>query len=166
MKIFERPELWWLMALATAGGLFVLVTQRPADADAFVTDVVQAESEQVPVLKGLTLTRDYQHARLDVDVKLTNPLPRNVPLVAPMVRLLAEKGREVPLFFLPSQPPPSLPAKSSAEVKLRFWLDASDLQGKLQLEFHKQRISIKSDAPYSLEKLTNGEPQTLSSEAW
>jgi hypothetical protein len=87
-------------------------------------------------------------------------------MAPPTVKLLAEKGREVPLFFLPSQPPPSLPAKSSADVKLRFWLDAKDLEGKLQLEFNKQRVEIKSEKPYSLEPLKNAEPVTLSLGSW
>jgi hypothetical protein len=123
-------------------------------------------ADGAPVLKGLSLEKDFEHARLDVLVQLTNAGSRPLQLTAPEVMLRNAKKEEIPMFFLPSQPPPALPPQTTSDVRLRFWLEQADLKGKLQLEFQKQRIEIKSDKPYDLSALVNAEPITLQPGCW
>lgn len=165
MKLFQRTEVWLLMALATAAGLFVLLTRSPQE-EVFVTATQPAAAAQPMQLRSITLTRDHGNVRMDLSAQLTNASSRTLQLVSPTVRMRTEKGREVPLFFLPSQPPPSLPPHSTSDVKLRFWLEAADLTGSLQLEFNKERLMVKSQQPYDLQQLRNNSSLTLNPTAW
>ena len=108
---------------------------------------------------GLTLERDHGNARLDIDVRLTNPNARRLLLVAPAVRLLNAKGAEVPAFILPVEPPPELPPSTEATAKLRFWLEQEDLAGKLTLELVGTTLEVKPDKAFDLESLKNAEPK-------
>jgi hypothetical protein len=165
MRLFQRFEFWLLLALAAGAGLFVLLTQKPREVE-LVSQSVPTTVQQPGVVEELTLTRDHGNVRLDIGARLTNSTARDLQLVSLNVALRGAKGREVPLFFLPSQPPPKLPAQSTSQVLLRFWLESEDLAGSLVLEFMRQRMEIKSAKPYSLDALKNGEPLSLMPSNW
>jgi hypothetical protein len=160
MSFLKRLEVWLLLILAAALGAFVLVQSTVSDPDeALITDAAPANAEGKPALLGLTIERDHGNARLDIDVRLTNPNARRLLLVAPAVRLLNAKGAEVPAFILPVEPPPELPPSTEATAKLRFWLEQEDLAGKLTLELVGTTLEVKPDKAFDLETLKNAEPK-------
>jgi len=114
----------------------------------------------------LSLERDHDYARLDIDVRLTNRHPKKLQLVQPSIKLVAGSGRLVPEFFLPMEPPPAIAAKTTADVRLRYWLKKADLSGRLTLNFEDQLIELKSARPFDLEKLKNGEPKSFGAGDW
>ena len=160
MSFLKRLEVWLLLILAAALGAFVLVQSTVSDPDEpLITDTVPAKVDGKPALLGLTIERDHGNARLDIDVRLTNPNARRLLLVPPAVRLLNAKGTEVPAFILPVEPPPELPPSTEATAKLRFWLEQEDLAGKLTLELVGTTLEVKPDKAFDLETLKNAEPK-------
>lgn len=160
MSFLKRLEVWFLLILAAALGAFVLVQSTVSDPDEpLITDTVPAKVDGKPALLGLTIERDHGNARLDIDVRLTNPNARRLLLVPPDVRLLNAKGAEVPAFILPVEPPPELPPSTEATAKLRFWLEQEDLAGKLTLELVGTTLEVKPDKAFDLETLKNAEPK-------
>lgn len=160
MSFLKRLEVWFLLILAAALGAFVLVQSTVSDPDEpLITDTVPAKVDGKPALLGLTIERDHGNARLDIDVRLTNPNARRLLLVPPAVRLLNAKGTEVPAFILPVEPPPELPPSTEATAKLRFWLEQEDLAGKLTLELVGTTLEVKPDKAFDLETLKNAEPK-------
>jgi hypothetical protein len=163
----QRPEVWVLLLASVAAGFWAL-GPGPEEAEwqaAPGTAVV--EGGRVRLLGGV-LERDYGNARLDVTVRIRNEGIHPLPLNPPRTRLLAgvEGGREVPPFFLPTERPPEVAAKSEAEVTLRYWLEAADLKGPLVLEVEGERVAVKEARAFDLEDLENGKPRVLKGEAW
>lgn len=160
MSFLKRFEVWLLLLLAAGVAAFVLLQSAPPDEDEpLITDTAPANTDGKPALLGLTLERDHGNARLDIDVRLTNPNARRLLLVAPAVRLINAKGAEVPAFILPVEPPPELPPSTEATAKLRFWLEQEDLAGKLTLELVGTTLEVKPDKAFDLEMLKNAEPK-------
>ncbi len=75
-------------------------------------------------------------------------------------------GKEVAPFFLPFEPQPEIAAGGSQDVRLRYWLEKSDLQGALILEVQSEKLDVKSAAPFDLEKLKNKEPRSFTDTHW
>lgn len=160
MSFLKRFEVWLLLILAAGAAAFVLLQSGAPDEDGpLVTDTTPALAKKEPTILGLTLERDHGNARLDIDVRLTNPNARRLLLVPPAVRLLNAKGAEVPAFILPVEPPPELPPSTEATAKLRFWLEQEDLAGKLTLELVGTPLEVKPDKAFDLETLKNAEPK-------
>jgi hypothetical protein len=84
----------------------------------------------------------------------------------PDVRLLNAAGREVPPFILPVERHVSVEAQSTADIRLRYWLEKADLAGPLTLDVRGQKLEVKHAAPLDLEKLENAKPRVWTSAAW
>lgn len=169
MNFLKRIELWILLLLVI-GGIAYVFTSRPGEED----DVTPANSPSLTVknseeplqLRRSSLKRDYQNARLDLTVRVRNDSATPLPMQSPKVKLLTGKGREVPSFFLPFEKQPEVAAKSTEEVQLRYWLEASDLQGGLSLDVEGKILLIKSAKPLDINTLKNAEEKVLAGTDW
>jgi hypothetical protein len=161
--MFKRIEVWILMLLSLAAIAFVYWPDKATD-DAIIVQTANANSRLQ--LLGASLERDHGNARLDLRVRLVNREPQAVRLIEPFVRLLADKGREVPLFFLPTEPPALITEKSEATLTLRFWLEKADLQSALTLQAGGERTEVKTSAPVDLLALPNMKSVTLTRPIW
>ena len=168
MKIFQRFEVWLLLVLAAGAMIMVFKPFSNKGESALVTHATPAdEGAATPlIVQRLTLVRDFGNARLDVDVRLTNKHARKLQLVAPAMKLIAGKERQVPEFFLPVEPPAEIPAKTTADAHLRYWLEKSDVEGKLTLQFEGESVDLKSARPFDLNQLKNAEPKVLGVGDW
>lgn len=168
MKFPRRAELWLLFALVVAGLIFVFASRKGGDDSAGPGGTgTAAPSEERPLkLHRCVVERDYGNARLDIDLQLRNDTAEALALQPPKVRLLAAKGREIPPFFLPFEKQPEIPAHTSQVVQLRYWLDASDLQGALELEVDRRIVEVKGAKPFDLATLKNGEKKALGAGEW
>jgi hypothetical protein len=166
VKVFSRIEVWLLLVLLAGAGWFVRWSSSSGTEDeGLIKNLVPVSGEAAVIRRG-TLERDHGNARLDLEVRVSNKHAKPVQLVPPFVVLRNASGREVPGFFLPVEPPPSLPAGSTADVKLRFWLDASDLVGALQLELDGATLPVKTTQPVDLASFKNLEPSSISGAPW
>ncbi|CAN5835461.1 hypothetical protein BH11VER1_BH11VER1_05120 [soil metagenome] len=169
MNFLKRIELWVLLLLVI-GGIAYVFTSRPGEED----DITPTHSPTLTVkntdeplqLRRTTLKRDFQNARLDLTVRVRNDNASPLPMQAPKVRLLTDKGREVPSFFLPFDKQPEVAAKSTEEIQLRYWLEAPDLQGGLSLDVEGKILPIKSAKLLDLNTLKNAEEKVLSGTDW
>ncbi len=167
MVILQRVELWVLLVLGLGLSWWAL---KPTDEGGAGTWLVATAEEKAAVepqlvLRGAQIERDYGNARLDLDVAVHNEGIHPLRLSTPKLRLMAGE-REVPAFFLPADRPPEVAAGSRVEVKLRFWLEAKDLQGELMLDLEGVKTRVKTADPYALDKLENGVVQVLRGEKW
>ena len=101
-------------------------------------------------LRRSTLERDFGNARLDLEVRYKNSSPRPLSMQAPDVRLINGAGKEVPPFILPVERPPSIEAQTTGDVRLRFWLEKTDLAGPLALEIRGQKLEVKNSTALDL----------------
>ncbi|MDB6073617.1 MAG: hypothetical protein JWO89_1257 [Verrucomicrobiaceae bacterium] len=168
MKIFQRFEVWLLIALSAVAMVVVFKPFSKSKTEGLISNATPADesAKAAPQVHRLTLVRDFGNARLDVDVRLTNKHAKKLQLVAPTVKLMAGKDRQIPDFFLPVEPPPEIPAKTTADVHLRFWLEKGDLAGKLTLQFDGESVDLKSDKPFDLGQVKNAEPKVLGAGDW
>lgn len=168
MKIFQRIEVWVLLLLAAGAGAFVLFTSRPADPDEIplIQNAGPAAQDRSPQLRRIFLERDYGNARLDLELRVTNPHAKKNQLVPPFARLLNAAGKEVEAFFLPIEPPPTLEPQTTADVRLRYWLEAEDLKGALTLEIDGAPVPVKSAQPFDLSALENARPLVMEGGPW
>ncbi len=177
MKIFQRFEVWLLVLLAAGATVWVFKSspikeEEPGKDSQTPTPRVTNASPAGPNAQGsltvqrLSLERDFGNARLDIDVHLTNQHTKKLQLVKPTLKLVTAAGRVVPEFFLPVEPPPEIPAETTADAHLRYWLDKADLASGLSLQFEGQTVKLKSDKPFDLEQLKNAEPKALTLADW
>ncbi len=168
MKVFQRFEVWVLLLLAAGAGVFVLLTSRPVDPDEIplLQNARPAARDPSPRLLRVFLERDFGNARLDLELRVTNPHERKAQLVPPFARLLNARGKEVPAFFLPIEPPPTLEPETTADVRLRYWLEAEDLKGALTLELDGTQVPVKSDQAFDLDTLENAKPVLMEGAPW
>lgn len=163
MKLLQRFEVWLLLI---AGGIAVwwsFQTEGRPDLDA----PVAALNAEAPLqLRRCTLERDFGNARLDLEFRYKNASPRPLSMQPPDVRLINAAGKDVPLFILPTERPPSVEAQTSADLRLRFWLEKADLAGPLTLEIRGQTLEVKNGTPFDLEKLENKEPRVWTGANW
>lgn len=170
MNLLKRLELWVLLAIIVAGLAYVFLS-GPGDSgeeDASPDGKGSSSAAQNEPLKlhRSTLERDYGNVRLDLDVRVKNDTAEKLVMQAPAVRLLTSGGREVPSFFLPFAPAPEVPAKSTQDVQLRYWLEAGDLQQGLKLEIQGRTLEVKSTSPLSIDSLKNGEKKVFTGLDW
>jgi hypothetical protein len=143
VNLFKRIEVIILLVLAAGGAIWVLSNSGSPDEEAGWDSAVSSGP-----------------ANDDVGG------PKKLVMRPPQVRLLTDAGREVAPFFLPFDPVPEIPAGSTQDVRLRYWLEKVDLQGGLKLVIGDERIEVKSAAAFDLEKLKNKEPRTFASSDW
>jgi hypothetical protein len=166
MQFLKRIELWILL-IALVAGLFFVFKSKPQE-DSGSTDTASTSTTDNTPLKihRCVLSRDYGNAQLDLEVRVRNDSPDKLVLQSPKAKLLTEKGREVPSFFLPFQPQPEVPAKSTQDVQLRYWLDAADLNSALKLEVGGNTVAVKSSKAFDLNTLKNTEKRTFGPTEW
>jgi hypothetical protein len=165
MQLFKRIELWILL-IGLIVGLFFVLRPKNHGEDGSAELSTAVESDAPLKIHRCVLTRDYGNAQLDVEVRVRNDRADKLVLQSPNAKLLADKGREVPSFFLPFQQQPEVPAKSSQDVELRYWLDAGDLEGALKLEVNGKTVDVKSSKAFNLNTLKNTEKKTFSPSDW
>ena len=165
MPLLKRPEVWFLLLLATGSLVFALWPTATDGKRVLVTGIAPALAAQAAELRTCTLERDHGNARLDLELHVTNATLQPVLLVPPAAKLLTSAGREVPAFILPTERAPELPAQSQASVTLRYWLEEDDLAGALTLEVQGTKLVVKATPPYDLKKLANAKPQRFTAGA-
>ncbi len=164
MKILLRIEVLFLLALAVVGGAWVLLSDKPGALDEgkpAVASISKDPGDGSTLIRRCHLERDVGNARLDIELRMTNNHSKKLLLAPPVLRLINAKGADVPAYFLPTEPPPELTAKSTHEVRMRFWLEADDVKGELVLEVDGQKFNIKTAAPLNLETLKNAEAKAM-----
>ena len=168
MKSWSRkPEVWVLLLASIVVAFWALSPSTPVDewqAGSGAGDAAGAASGMVQ-LQSAAVERDYGNARLDLTLRIKNDSSYPLLLSPPKVRLLAEK-REVPAFFLPAERPPEVAAKTTSEVKIRYWLEASDLSGPLVLDVQGEKVAVKSAQSFDLNQLESGKLRPLRGVDW
>ena len=169
MNFLKRIELWVLLGVLLAGLAWVF-TNRPAtdeDMSNPESSAVTGDNAGGPLkLHQCVIERDYGNARLDIDVRIRNDNEEKLRCLPPKVKLLTAKGREVPSFFLPFDPQPEVPGKTTQDVQLRYWAEEADLAGVLTLEVEGTKLEIKSAKIFDLKALPNAEKKTLKPGEW
>lgn len=170
MNLFKRIEVILLLVLAAGGAAFVLLSNKAPDDETVPTSgekslASDAKTDKTKIHR-LTLERDYGNARLDIELRLANRSDKRLVIQPPQVKLLTTAGREVPPFFLPFDPVPEIPAGTSQDVRVRYWLEKADLQNGLKLVIGDENIEVKSAAAFDLEKLKNKEPKVFADANW
>lgn len=171
MNLFKRIEVIILLVLAAGGAIWVLSNSRSADdepgADSAVSNGTAHDEEPgANKLHRCTVERDYGNARLDIEVRFGNRSTKKLVMQPPQVKLITDAGREVPPFFLPFDPVPEIPAGTTQDVRLRYWLEKADLKSGLKLVIGDERIDVKSATAFDLEKLKNKEPKVFPDANW
>lgn len=167
MGVLKRFEIWLLLAVI-AGGLAWVFSSRQ-DADELPGDElaeVADQPERAVVLRRSVLRRDYGNARLDLELRVANAKAEKLVMGPPAVRLVAGRNREVPGFFLPFEALPEVAAHSKGEVRLRYWLEAGDLQETLTLEVNGEPLLVKDETPLDLAGFENGRDVVMEGTAW
>lgn len=167
MKFYQRIEVWVLLLAVALAAVWVLKPGSEArwqEEDSGAAEAVEGALR----LLGATLERDYGNARLDLEVRVRNAGLHPLLLTPPQARLLAGAGgeREVAPFFLPAERPPEVAPGATSEVRLRYWLEAADVQGPLWLQVGEEKVPVKSAAAFDWEPLENGKAVRLRGVAW
>jgi hypothetical protein len=166
MHFLKRIELWLLLALIV-GGLAWVFMSGSADEDPGDAGTASTGTTESPLkLHRCVLERDYGNARLDIELRVRNDGSDKLVMRAPKVRLLTDKGREVPSYFLPFDPVPEVPPKSASDVQLRYWLEAPDLQGALILEVDGKSLPVKGAKAFDLKAMKNDEEKVIPAGGW
>jgi len=107
-------------------------------------------------LRNSTLTRDYQNARLVLDLSVRNTTLQPRRLAPPFIRLLDANDAEIPPFFLAFSQPPTLAPGTSETHELAFWLDESHLAGEIWLVVGEEDpLPVKDADPFELDLIDN-----------
>jgi hypothetical protein len=162
MSFFKRFEVWLLIVLSLGATVWVFTTDSDPGSAIGDPQPISSIAGIEPVLKihRCTLERDFGNARLDLELRYQNASPRPLSLQPPDVRLLTADGKEVPPFILATEKSPQIPAQTAQDVRLRYWLEKSHLQGALTLEIRGEKAEVKSAAPVDLDGLENGKSKT------
>ncbi len=163
MRVFQRFEVWLLLI---AGAVAVWWSFEPAQSPSEGAPMAELNADSPLQLRRCTLERDFGNARLDLEVRYKNASPRPLSMQPPDVRLINTTGKDVPPFILPVERPPTVEDQTTADIRLRFWLEETDLAGALTLDIRGQRLEVKSATPLDLEKLENKKPRVWTSAAW
>lgn len=163
MHLFKRFEVWLLLV---AGGIAMWWSFQSETTPADDLPVAAMSSDAPLQLRRCTLERDFGNARLDLEIRYKNTSPRPLYLQPPDVRLINAAGKDVPPFILPAEKPASIEAQTTSDLRLRFWLEKTDLAGPLTLDIRGQTLEVKSNAPLDLEKLENKKPKVWTGAGW
>lgn len=169
MPLFKRIEIWVLLAVIVAGLAFVFARRHPnAGEPENSSSASAAPSENRSPLKihRCILERDYGNARLDIELRVQNGTAEKWTLESPKVKLLNAVSREIPSFFLPLEPLPEVPAQSTLDVQLRYWVEAADLKGALKLEVNGNTVEVKGATAFDLMTMKNAEKKTFNAGQW
>lgn len=165
MRLFSRPEVWFLVLASAVAAWWALREPEPYATETSEVSATMAE-DAVLRIQRCTLTRDFANARLDIEFRFRNTAPRPLFMQPPDVRLLTSEGQEVPPFILPAERPPRVAEKASGDLRLRFWLEKEHLASGLRLDVRGQSVEVKSKEPFDLEKLENDRPKVWTTSKW
>ncbi len=163
MRVFQRFEVWLLLI---AGGIAIWWSFQSDSPPSEDGPVAEMNADSPLQLRRCTLERDFGNARLDLEVRYKNASPRPLSMQPPDVRLTNAAGQDVPPFILPVERPPTVEAQTTADLRLRFWLEPADLTGPLTLDIRGQRLEVKSATALDLDKLPNAQPKVWTSADW
>ena len=170
MNLLKRLELWVLLAIIVAGLSYVFLSGpgdgSEDDGPGGNSGTPAAASDAPLKFHRAVAERDYGNVRLDLEVRVKNESADKLTLHAPDVRLLTSGGREIPSFFLAFDAIPQVPARTTQDVQLRYWLEAADLKQGLTLEVQGRTLEVKSSTPLDIESLKNGEKTTFTRVDW
>lgn len=166
--MFKRIEIWLLLALMIAGLIWVFTSRSSEESvEDSTPSFTGTVTREAPLkLHRSVLKRDYGNARLDIDIRVFNSSAESLVMNPPKVKLLTAKNTEVASFFLPFEKLPEVPANSTQDVQLRYWLESEELNGSLTLEIDGQKLEVKDSTPLQLDSLPNGTDQIYSSTRW
>ena len=168
MHFPKRIELWLLVAVVV-GGLAWVFLSGGSDEEEKVDGggTVSTTDTKAPLqLHRCVLKRDHGNARLDIELRVRNDSADKLLMTEPKVTLLTAKGRKVPGYYLPFEPPPEVEPRTTQDLQLRYWLEASDLQGTLTLEVDGKSLAIKGGNAFDLNALKNEEEKVIQPGAW
>lgn len=163
MRIFQRFEVWLLLLAAGVAVWWSFKADAPSAEEVPLAALNADASLQ---LRRCTLERDFGNARLDLEVRYKNASPRPLSMQPPDVRLINAAGKDVPVFILPTERPPTVEAQTTSDVRLRFWLEKADLAGSLTLDIRGQKLEVKNSTPLDLERLENAKPKVWTGTNW
>ena len=167
MSLLKRVELWVLLAIAVAGIIFAFRSKHHEDDQGAGESTAGTTVNDAPlVLHRCVLKRDYGTARLDIELKVRNDDTKKLIMQSPDVKLITGKGRETPGFYLAFEPPPEIPANSTQDVKVRYWLTAEDLQGTLTFDVKGQKLQVKGGTVFDLNSVPNLEEKVFKAGEW
>ncbi|HEY2573818.1 MAG TPA: hypothetical protein VGH65_07105, partial [Verrucomicrobiaceae bacterium] len=69
-------------------------------------------------------------------------------------------------FYLPFEPAPEIPGKSTQDMRLRYWLTAEDLEGALTLNVSGKTVPVKGPKSFRLEDMPNLTERTFPAGEW
>ena len=162
MSFLRRPELWVLAVIAAVAAYFALrTTPTPDAASARTPDGTPAKL----VITGLTLTRDFGNARLDIAFNYDNRGGTEVILAPPAVVLRAG-GKNVAPFFLVGDFPDPLAADRRTTGTAKYWLEPEHFAQPITFEVKGQSLPLKSSAPFDIKTLENAEPTAVTPGKW
>ncbi len=157
MSFLKRIEVWVLLILGGGAAVWVLMDKPVVEGDP--QPIESTSSDPVLVIHRCTLERDFGNARLDIELRYRNASPRPLILQPPDVKLATGDGKEVPPYILPVEKPPQIAAQTTQSVRLRYWLEASHLNGSLTLDVRGAKAEVKTAEPLDLSKLENSKPK-------
>jgi len=163
MHLFKRFEVWLLLI---AGGIAILWSFQSNTPAGEGGPVAEMSADSPLQLRRCTLERDFGNARLDLEIRYHNVSPRPLHMQPPDVRLINAAGKDVPPFILPVERPASIEARTTSDLRLRFWLEKADLAGPLTLDIRGLKLEVKNGTPFDLEKLVNKKPKVWTSAIW
>jgi len=168
MSLPRRIELWVLLAIIMAGLVFVFARRHPVaeELNGAGTELSQSEVRVPLKIHRCILERDYGNARLEIELRVQNSTAEKWTLQSPKARLLTANGREIPSFFLPFEKQPEVPARSTQDVQLRYWVDAADLQGAIKLEVDGKTVVVKGAKVFDLMTMKNAEKKIFNEGQW
>ena len=167
LALFKRVEVILLLALSIGVAAWVLLSKpKQDDAEWDAPSEEPVATTQEDKIHRCQIERDHGHARLDIELRLSNPGTTRLSMQPPQVRLLNGKGAEMPPFFLPFEAQPVLPPGSTQDIGLRYWVKKEDLTGPLTLHVLDKKIEVKSPESLDLDKLKNKAPQTFTTTRW
>ena len=117
------------------------------------------------VVTGLTLTRDYGNARLDIAFNYDNRGGTEITLAPPAVVLRAG-DENVPPFFLVGDFPDPLPADRRTTSTAKYWLEPEHFSQPITFEVNGESVALKSSEPFDIESLKNAEPTAVTLGNW
>ena len=157
MSFLKRIEVWVLLILGGGAAIWVITDKPVVEGDP--QPIESTSTEPTLVINRCTLERDFGNARLDIELRYRNASPRPLILQPPDVKLATGDGKEVPPYILPVEKQPQIAAQTTQSVRLRYWLEASHLNGLLTLDVRGTKAEVKSAEPLELSKLESRKPK-------
>ena len=154
MAIFKRFEVWLLLVLSIAGVGYVLWSENQPDpdegTDPIAPDPEKTEDKKRFKIREVRTVAEGANQVIEVELLGRNDTDQPEELILSEIRLLAkyegdEEESELPSFFLPFDPPPTLAPKSESIVILKYWLESKTGMPNplLRLEIDSESLKVR-----------------------